>query len=221
MNIHEAIKERHSVRSYLDKPIPEDIIAELQNEIQKCNEEENLHIQLITNEKEAFTGILARYGSFKGVQNYLALVGKKSNDYEEKLGYYGEKLVLLAQTLGLNTCWVAGTFSKRKAKIQIDSGEKFVCVIALGYGATQGVPHKNKSMEQLCKVEGEMPDWFRAGMEAVMLAPTAINQQKFLFTLSGNGVKAKALTGPHSKTDLGIAKYHFEIGAGKEHFNWV
>ena len=66
-----------------------------------------------------------------------------------------------------------------------------------------------------------MPDWFRKGMEAAQLAPTAVNQQKFLFTLSdGNTVTAKAIGGFYDKVDLGIVKYHFEIGAGKENFSW-
>jgi hypothetical protein len=34
------------------------------------------------------------------------LIRKKSDDLDEKVGYWGEQLVLLAQTLGLNTCWV-------------------------------------------------------------------------------------------------------------------
>ena len=81
-------------------------------------------------------------------------------------------------------------------------------------------------MEQLCRLEEEgmeMPAWFRAGMEAAMTAPTAVNQQKFLLTLMRDGetVKAKALMGPCSKMDLGIVKYHFEIGAGDHAFQWA
>jgi hypothetical protein len=89
-------------------------------------------------------------------------------------------------------------------------------VIAIGYGETNGVSHKTKPIEELCSVNGDMPDWFRCGMEAVQLAPTAINQQKFRFELNGNSVKAIAGSGFYTKVDLGIAKYHFEIGAGKD-----
>lgn len=220
MNFMEAMKNRHSVRSYLDKPIEADKTEKLQEEINACNREGGLHIQLITNEPQAFSGMMAHYGNFKGVRNYIAMVGKKSGDLEERLGYYGERIVLLAQSLGLNTCWVALTYSKRKAKIKVEKGEKVVCVISLGYGETQGKPHKDKPMEQLCAVKGDMPDWFRSGMEAAMLAPTAVNQQKFLLTLTDSGVKAEFLKGPYSALDLGIVKYHFELGAGKENFTW-
>lgn len=220
MNINEAMKARHSVRAYINKPIEPNTVKKLREEIDACNKEGDLNIQLITDEPEAFTGMLARYGHFSGVSNYIAMVGKKGSGLSERLGYYGERIVLFAQALGLNTCWVGLTYSKRKSKIDVPKGEKLVCVISLGYGETQGKPHKDKPMEQLCEVKGEMPGWFRSGMEAAMLAPTATNQQKFILTLDGKTVKAKALTGPYSVLDLGIVKYHFEVGAGKDNFNW-
>lgn len=223
MTILEAMQARHSVRSYKDTPLKPEDIQTLQKEIDACNKEGGLHIQLVTNEPKAFDSFMAHYGKFSGVQNYIALIGKKSADLEVKLGYYGERLVLLAQTLGLNTCWVAMTFGKGAAKSRctIAPGEKLVCVLSLGYGATQGVAHKSKPMEALCQVEGAMPDWFRQGMEAALLAPTAMNQQKFGISLSGSTVTAKSLGGFYSKTDLGIVKYHFEVGAGKENFTWA
>lgn len=221
MTILEAMERRHAVRSYLDKPIPADILAALRAEVETCNAESGLHIQLVTDEPKAFDGFMAHYGKFSGVKNYFALVGKKGDGLDEALGYYGERLALKAQMLGLNTCWVAMTYSKRKCGAVIDAGEKLVIVIPVGYGATQGTAHKSKPMERLCSVSGAMPDWFRGGMEAAMLAPTAMNQQKFLLTLQGDAVQAKATGGFYSKVDLGVVKYHFELGAGKENFRWV
>lgn len=217
MTIQEAILARHAVRSYTDQKIPEDVVSRLKAEIDACNEQSGLHIQLVTDEPHAFDGMMAHYGKFSGVQNYIALIGPKSSRLEEQAGYYGERAALLAQTLGLNTCWVAMSFSKGAAKKRcaIVAGEKLVCVLALGYGATQGVPHRSKPMEALCRVDGAMPDWFRAGMEAAMLAPTAVNQQKFLITLSGDRAEAKSLGGFYSMVDLGIVRYHFEIGSGR------
>jgi nitroreductase len=217
----EAMQNRHSVRSYLDQPLSEHALTELNQAIDACNRESGLHIQLVTNEPKAFDGFMAHYGKFSGVKNYIALIGKKSPDLDEKLGYYGERLALKAQMLGLNTCWVALTFSKGNCGAVIDRGEKLVCVIALGYGVTQGIPHRSKPVDSLCKVGGEMPGWFKTGMEAALLAPTATNQQKFLFTLNENTVQAKATGGFYSSVDLGIVRYHFEIGAGTEHFHWA
>jgi len=226
MTIQEAIQNRHAVRKYLDKEIEPETISALKEEVDICNAESGLNIQLVTNESFAFSGFMARYGKFSGVKNYMALVGKPHPELHEKIGYYGQRLVIKAQQLGLNSCWVAVTFSKGKCGAVINEDEKLVCVIALGYGATQGVPHKSKPLETLCQVEGggDMPDWFRKGMEAALLAPTAYNQQKFLFTLRENGgVKAQPLSNKkgYARIDLGIAKYHFEVGTGKEGFKFV
>lgn len=217
MEILEAMQARHSVRSYLDKKIPEEIISALQSEIDRCNREGDLHIQMVIDEPKAFDGMMAHYGKFTGVQNYIALIGKKSGDLEERIGYYGECVALKAQTLGLNTCWVAMTFSKGAAKkhCTVSAGEKLACVLSFGYGTTQGVPHKSKPIDVLCNMAAPLPDWFRAGMEAAMLAPTATNQQKFFVQLSGDTAVITATGGFYSKIDLGIVKYHFEMGSGK------
>lgn len=222
MNIEQAIWERNSVRSYQNKPLSGEIKGKLQEEINQCNLEGSLHIQLVTDEPKAFDGMMAHYGKFNGVQNYIALIGKKSEDLKEKIGYYGERIALLAQSLGLNTCWVAMTMSKGvvKKNCRIDRDEKLVVVLALGYGENKGIPHKSKSIGKLCSVPGEMPEWFKNGMESVMRAPTAMNQQKFKLFLDGNSVEAKSLGGFYAKVDLGIVKFHFEVGAGKENFNW-
>lgn len=222
MDILEAMQARHSVRKYENRPIPADVLSRLRQEVDACNQEGRLHIQLVAEEPQAFKCAKARVGTFSGVCNYFVLAGPEGDQLEERVGYYGERLVLLAQTLGLNTCWVGLSFSKRKAHIEIIPGEKLVLVIALGYGVNQGTAHKNKPMEELYQVQGDMPEWFRRGMECALLAPTAINQQKFCFSLeTGNRVRAEALRGPFSKVDLGIAKYHFEQGAGRENFSWV
>lgn len=220
MDILEAMKKRHSVRSYTDRRIDEGIQNELKKVIEECNIESGMNIQICIDEPDAFNSFMGHYGKFKNVKNYIAIIGKKGKDIEEKCGYYGEKIVLRAAQLGLNTCWVALTYSKSKTKCIINKGEKIHCVIALGYGETQGVMRKTKTIDELCRVNGEMPDWFKRGMEAAQLAPTSMNQQKFMITLDGNIVSAKALTGFYSKLDLGIVKYHFEVGAGDQGWKW-
>lgn len=221
MNLTETIHARHSVRQYTGTPLKPDVISALTEEINTCNKESGLHIQLVTNEPKAFEGFMAHYGKFSGVTDYIAMIGKKSPNLEEKCGYYGERLVLLAQQLGLNTCWVAMTYSKIKTAFVIDNGEKLCIVIALGYGKNQGVAHKSKPAEDVMRAKKPIPIWFRNGVDAALLAPTAMNQQKFTFTLTGNRVSAKAGLGFYSKIDLGIVKYHFEVGAGKNNFQWA
>ena len=220
MDLLEAIKSRHSVRSYTDKKIEGETLTQLRQTVDECNQKSGLSIQLCLNEPNAFTGMMARYGKFQNVKNYIALIGKKDNSLEEKCGYYGETIVLKAQQLGLNTCWVAMTYSKGKSAAVVKPGEKLVIVIALGYGETAGVQHKLKAIEELSSVNSAAPEWFRAGVEAAQLAPTAMNQQKFRFELDGNLVKASAGSGFYTKVDLGITKYHFEIGAGESGWTW-
>lgn len=220
MDIFEAMKVRHSVRSYTDRKIDGETIKELKKVIEECNNDSGMNIQLCIDEPEAFNSFMGHYGKFKNVSNYIAIIGKKEKGFEEKSGYYGEKIVLKATQLGLNTCWVALTYSKSKSNCQINKDEKLYCVISLGYGETHGVSRKTKEIEELSQVEGEMPDWFKRGMEAAQLAPTAMNQQKFLITLHGNEVRAKALMGFYTKLDLGIVKYHFEVGAGNNGWEW-
>lgn len=217
MELIEAIKQRHSVRQYENKAIEAEILNELKAEIDACNKEGELNIQLVTNEPRAFDSFMAHYGKFSGVTSYIALVGKKGAQLAEKCGYYGERLVLRAQQLGLNTCWVAMTYKKIPNAFKVEKGEKLTVVIALGYGKTQGVAHKSKSLEKVSNVSDNTPEWFKKGVEAALLAPTAMNQQKFKLTYNNDeSVTAKAGVGFYTKLDLGIVKYHFEIGSGKK-----
>nr|WP_238987989.1 nitroreductase family protein [Prevotella koreensis] len=228
MTIQEAIEARHSVRAYKEKPLTEDVVKVLEEQIAVLNREGNLHIQLILNEPKAFQGTMAKYGKFCNANNYIVMAGKKADDLDERVGYFGEHLVLLAQTLGLNTCWVGLSYSKVPGTYVLDEGEKIACYIAIGYGETQGVGHKIKTTEQVSNASDIIPSWFKNGVEAALLAPTAVNQQKFSFEYIGmenNRHKIHAKRGfsiiGYTKMDLGIAKYHFEIGAGKENFVWV
>ena len=220
MNILEAMKQRHSVRQYTDQPIDEEVLKALQTEIETCNQESGLSIQLVTDEPKAFDSFMAHYGKFSGVTNYMALVGKKSNMLDELCGYYGERLVLKAQQLGLNTCWVALTYKKIPGAFTVNKGEKLTVVIALGYGKTQGTAHKSKSMEAVSNITPDSPEWFKKGVETALLAPTAMNQQKFSLSYADRKVSARAGAGLYAKMDLGIVKYHFELGAGKTNFEW-
>lgn len=214
MDILDIMKARHSVRQYSGKKIETDKREALAALAKECSQESGMHVQVLFEEPKCFDSMMAHYGKFSGVENYIALVGEKDAALDEKAGYYGEKLVLKAQELGLNTCWVAMTHGKSAAEIK--KGEKQACVIALGYGVTQGTAHASKPVEQLCNCASDMPDWFSRGMEAVLLAPTAMNQQKCYFSLENGRVSAKAGRGFYTKMDLGIVRYHFEAATGRK-----
>ena len=215
MGISEIMEQRHSVRQYADRAIEPEKRTVLDGLVAEINREAGLNIQIVYDEPKCFDSLMGHYGKFSGVNNYISLVGSKSKELDEKLGYYGEKLVLKAQELGLNTCWVAMSHGKSKAKI--GKGEKQVCLIALGYGCTNGVRHKSKPLSEVCNYRDGMPESFLRGVQAALLAPTAMNQQKFFFELQQDGtVKATCGKGFYTKLDLGIAKYHFEAVAEKE-----
>lgn len=221
MDIIEAIKKRHSVRQYKEKAIEPDILKKLNAELDAVNEEADLNFQLITDEPKAFSGMLARYGKFKGVTNYIALVAKKRKNLDEVCGYYGERVVLKAQQMGLHTCWVALTYKKIPNTFTVKNDEKFTVVISVGYGKNRGVIRRSKSAGEVSNITADSPEWFKNGIESALLAPTARNQQKFYLTLNADGsVTAKAGIGFYTRMDLGIVKYHFEAAAGKENFIW-
>ena len=190
MTLLEAIEARHSVRKYTDKPIPEEVLATLRNKVWEINKEAGLHVQLVTDEAKAFGGFKSTsgvfsYGAFTGVRNYFVMAGKKVIDLDEKIGYYGEQLVLLAQTLGLNTCWVGLSYSKIPGTYELADDEKIGCFISLGYGQTQGKAHKSKPAREISNASDLTPKWFNRGIEAALLAPTAVNQQKFYIEYLG------------------------------------
>lgn len=210
----EIIEARHSVRQYKNVMIEQDKRKILDTLCSDINAESGLNIQIIYDEPKCFNSMMAHYGKFSGVNNYIAVVGPQGNELEEKAGYYGEKLVLKAQELGLNTCWVALTHGKSKAVI--NKGEKLAIIISLGYGENQGVSHKNKELSKLAKITDDDPDWYREGIKAALLAPTAVNQQKFMIERNGEQARITAPSGILTKLDLGIVKYNFEYATGRK-----
>lgn len=224
MTLTEAITARHSVRRYREFPLSAELAARLRAEAEACNTAGALHIRLIENEPRALGGYLARRAGFVNARNYFALVGEKSRDLDERVGWFGERLALYAQTLGLSTCWVGGTYSARAVReaAKLDKGEKLVAILAVGCGAERGEAHESRPLHEVFRADRVPPMWFSRGLRAAMLAPTALNQQRFRFTLlPDDSVRAKSMGGPCSHIDLGIVCYHFALGAGADSFRWA
>lgn len=232
MTMQEAMRLRHTVRRYTDQRLPEEVRDQLTRRIQTHNQARGLSLKLVTDSGEAF-GPLLRLVLAKGVRNYIVLTGPDRPETGEAVGYSGADLMLFAQTLGLNTWWVGGTYSRGGVGKHVPEGERLLGLIAVGYGANQGKPHKSRRPEEIAAYDGEWPDWFAAGVEAVLLAPTALNRQAF--TIRGSGTREGSSAregsgarvfmtcdnGAFSGVDLGIGKYHFELGAGRERFAWA
>lgn len=228
MTLLEAIGERHSIRKYKKIPLSEEVINKLQVAIDECNRDGGLHIQLILNEPKGISRIHS-YGLFTHVENYLVMAGAYVEDIEEKLGYYGEKIVLMAQQMGLGTCWVGGSYRKIRGAYELAGDDKMVGLIAIGYPDQVGRTHSVKSVQQVSNADEQSPEWFVNGVRSALMAPTAVNQQKFHFELlpseGSERPRVRATSGRsiygHTKLDLGIVKLHFEIGAGMQTFEWV
>lgn len=221
MTIKEAIKERHMVRQYTDKTIPTDIVESLNARITENNIKYNLHLALVVGNSDGI-GSMAKLLLSKTVNNYIVLAGVDAPNLDEKLGYCGADLILYAQTLGLNTWWVGGMFNGKGALKNLNNKNVRVNgVIAIGYGKTQGVPHRSKTAAEISRYNGKTPQWFVDGVDALLYAPTALNKQPYVVSGDGNKVSISAGNGHFSGIDLGIGKYHFEVGAGKENFEWI
>lgn len=221
MTLEEAMRTRHTVRRYTDRTLPGDVLEQLRDRIRDNNGKHGLAMILVTENTEAF-GPALRLFLAKGVRNYLVLAGRDTPGLDENIGYCGADIMLFAQTLGLNSWWVGGTYSRKGVRRNAaPEAEKILGLLALGYGATQGVPHKSKRAEEIAAYDGEAPEWFAKGAEALLLAPTALNKQAFTLRGAGRRVSLTCDNGIFSGVDLGIGKYHFELGAGRENFDWA
>lgn len=210
MNKFDLLKERHSVRSYKSIEIEEEKINIINEYIDNININNGTNIQVFYNDFSCFKGFLAKYGKFNNVGNYISLTGRDA----EKLGYYGMAICLKLQELGLNSCFVGLTHSKSKAVK--NKGEKEFCLLSFGYGINSGVSHKIKSINDVSNYNDSMPLWFKEGVEAALLAPTAMNGQKFYITYcSDDDIKFKKGMGFYTKFDLGIVKYTFDFVTNK------
>lgn len=220
ITLEEAVSQRHSIRSYTADPIPQETVDNLRSFINQCNSVSNLNMHLVLDEPKAFGSLLFSYGMFKGVRNYLVLAGPQGDDLDYKLGYYGAQVMLRAKQLGLDSCWVGGTYHKIPSAFTLRPGDKVKSVIALGFGNGKPVNHRIRQPHEVADLRPDSPDWFVRGVDFALKAPTAINQQKFHFALVDGKVKQTTGWGSFIQMDLGIVRYFFEIGAGDHPVEW-
>lgn len=193
----EDLRIRHSVRAYSDKPIENSIINSINAAITDVNvHEAGMHFQLITNDATPFKGFSRSYGMFKNVNNYIAcIVDTSFPNYLERAGYFGMKILMHAFCLGLDTCFVSGTYSAKHVSARIRVGEKLLFLITIGYGEDNKptplatlmhkISHRHSGLTPMDFLDTELP-WeticaefplLLKGLEAVSYAPSALNKQ--------------------------------------------
>lgn len=218
MDMKQAMRQRHTVRKFTSEPLSVELISRLNDRVRANNERFGLAISLKVDDESALPGALKLFFA-KGVRNYFVLAGSDRPGLGEDLGYASADLMLFAQALGLNTWWIGGTFSRKNVE-QAVPGKKVIGIVAVGFGATPGVAHKSKTAAEVSSYEGTAPQWFEDGVQAALLAPTALNKQCFRIVGTGNKVSVSENGGVFSGADIGIVKYHFELGAGNA-FEWA
>ncbi|MBW3092499.1 nitroreductase family protein [Bifidobacterium sp. 82T10] len=243
----DAINIRTSVRAYDKDPIDEDTARQLSMTLDAVNMLGGLNMQLILNQPAVFAAA-NESGHLTNAANLIAVVGPKDDpEARERAGFYGERAVLAATLRGLGTLWVGGSWDREEAAkhCRITKSEELYLGIVIGhpehhltYTSTsyadlverQRTHRPTKSYEQFTagmtdEERAAAPDWFRAGVEAAMKAPSGMNRQPITFTYNAADGTAAAHIDPASDNgetfnDLGIAKLHFQIGAGAGDWAW-
>ena len=238
MNLTQAIEARRSRRRYLGTPIDLGIVSKLRELAAEYGRTGNIRMELVTDNGEAFNGFRKSYGMFSGVNDYLGLVANKEDGTAaERIGYYGEMFMLHTTAMGLGSCWVGMGGDRADMPFSLAENEEVVCTIILGNTAEKdslkerlirGITHrKTKAAKEMFAGNGPVPDWFMDGMKAVEKAPSAMNRQPVMFSYNAGKVSAWVKAKDDSARlpsllglDFGIAKLHFEIGAGGGKWAW-
>lgn len=228
------LKSRKSVRNYIDKPIPEEIVNKLKAEVTFINTHESgLKFTISFNDNNPFKGFFKSYGTFVNPQNYMAaVVDTGVNHVMEKAGYFAEKFVIKAVELGLGTCFVGGTYDSDSVNAVLRAGEKILFVVLFGYELKKerftekllvNFVHRKKMSPQdffepadeYEKALSHFPD-LTEGLEAVACAPSSLNKrpvrifEKRIFDRDHLCARVDE-SNKKNLIDLGIAKFNFNF----------
>ena len=225
-----AISKRISCRAYNGLEVEESKLDQLQAAVEAGNEEaaaRDEHVRMVLVRPEQGGGDLRLTPAmFHGQPTtYVALIAGEGTGARINLGYYGERVALLATNLGLSTCWVCGTYDKKTVHEPLREGEVLHGVLVIGY-PPQHTPIKQRGIRRALRARDKKPQaiyagydtapkWLRAGVDAVLMAPSSVNGQPVVFEDAEGGVVALL---PKVKSgiefiDLGIAGLHLELAA--------
>jgi len=165
--ILEAIKRRKSVRSYLDREIPEDILLEVLEAARLSPSASNRQHRkfVIVQDKELKQKIMEASMLHDRMQPFISeaaviiagcatkithIMPNEVYSYPVDMAIALDHISLQAAELGLGTCWI-GAFNQDKVKkiLHIPDAVKIVCLMTLGYPAEKANERGRKSLEEI------------------------------------------------------------------------
>jgi Putative TM nitroreductase len=233
---YDAIAVRRSRRRYGDRSVAAAALATLHAFCAENQLVPGVRVQLTQDtEHSVFTGILDKvgdgFGRVEGAPWLAAFVGPEGSETE--VGYLGEAFILQATALGLDTCWVAGTFDRRRATklLSLKPGERAIAVTPVGHALERKAVVERvmssavraaarRQIEEIASATAisHWPAWALTAVEAARLAPSGANRQPWRFRLAGGALVMSSADDPYwtAPIDFGIAMLHVELGAAHE-----
>ena len=151
MNITDAIAQRHSWRTYNGLALDSDTHARLTEAIGRATDFSRTLFESITDAEgrpvtvtlpdirlvsdDSLNGATGTYGLIKGARQFLILAcGTTDADRIAGAAAF-ERFILDATAMGLDTCWLGGTFSRKRfdAVARIPEQMKIVAVSPVGH----------------------------------------------------------------------------------------
>ncbi len=220
MNLYQAIFSRHSVRTFTGERLPKNITDKL-----NLPKTDNYRIVYVDSN---LNGSIGSYGIIRNAPAWLALITDGTPAAELRCAIEAERTVLWMTSRNIASCWVGGTFNAKEAskKIGIDAGERLVAVIPIGFAAAKkrlieritsaiAGSAKRKPFESLFSIPDKLPEIYRKVLEAVRMAPSAVNAQPWRINVDkcGDAVFSSTTDNSYTMLDMGIAISHFMIAA--------
>ncbi|MFC1920377.1 nitroreductase family protein [Chloroflexota bacterium] len=232
-----AIEKRRSRRRYIEENLKSSQLKRIQS---LCNDFQPFPSARAVLVKESpddvFKGIIGSYGLIRGAKSFIAFIGNVRSPYvQEQVGYTGEGIMLQAEVMNLNTCWVGGFFRRDMVSslVDMEKNEQVFAITPIGYAVEEptfgeklitgfGWTHKRKPLSKMVigLKDTEWPEWMKSSLQAARLAPSAVNRQPWRFiadeksiTVAVNDKSLKRETQISKRLDCGIAMLHIEVAA--------
>ena len=244
-SVIEIIKERKSCRSFSNAEIDNITLGKFFDFIDEINSEAKIQARFlfakINKKSDGVAEKLGTYGMISGASTFIIGIIDKNEKNVLEFGYLFEKLILFATDLGLQTCWLGGTFNKNQFEqkaslyqnefipivspvgIKKEKPRIFETAVRAAVGANTRKPWNQLFFDRDINVplNENSAGAYSIPLEMVRLGPSASNKQPWRIIKEGNQYhlflcRTKGYGRPAfdiQKNDLGIAMCHFELSA--------